>query len=96
MFTDAMLEEISVDRQVLERLVLERLRALCVIEVASDDPRVQADQHRWRQLRRALNRYRGELADLATGFYPTHQRLAHTRVLVGEGWLPPAPVSLED
>jgi hypothetical protein len=90
-FTDVMLDEVPVDRR-----VLDRLRPLRTVEVTPDDPRVQADQRRWRQLRRALNHYRGDLAGLATHLYPTQQRLAHTRVLASDGWLPPAPVPLED
>jgi len=57
---------------------------------------VAADQNRWRRVRRELDRRRGDLIDLAAGRYPARWRLANTRVLTVDQWLPPEPVPLSD
>ncbi len=50
----------------------------------------------WRQIRRLLNERRPELAAMAARLYPDLPRVAGTDLLCWPGWLPPAPLDLDD
>ncbi|WP_344895945.1 hypothetical protein [Actinomadura meridiana] len=54
------------------------------------------DEERWRGERAALNAARGVLGERASRLYPGVARVAGTALLCREGWIPDAPVPLED
>ena len=49
----------------------------------------------WLRVRRYLNEHRHELTQAAQALYPSHQRVAGTPLLARPGWLPDAPVPLD-
>jgi hypothetical protein len=59
------------------------------------DP-VRESQARWRATRRFLNTRRHELSLAAQHLYPPSWRVAGTPLLARPGWLPAAPVPLDD
>lgn len=62
---------------------------------SADTAAVAASRGRWRAQRHWLNRHRGELGAVAAQQYPADNRLARTSLIVGDGWVPDAPVDLE-
>lgn len=60
------------------------------------DPRVTTSQDQWRRTRRALNTNRPALAQLAADTYPENARFDSHGLLVGPGWIPDAPIPLDD
>lgn len=58
------------------------------------DPRVEADQVRWRDARHELNAHRFELGRVAMRLYEPSLRLGDTGLLATAAWLPPQPVAL--
>jgi hypothetical protein len=67
-----------------------------VVVVGDGDDAVRRSQDEWRRVRGELGRRRYELSQAAQELYPQAARVAGTRLLAGPGWLPPAPVPLED
>ncbi|MBD2898803.1 hypothetical protein amrb99_77770 [Actinomadura sp. RB99] len=57
---------------------------------------VNADEERWRAERALLNAGRDRLGRLASDLYPGVPRVAGTRLMCREEWIPDAPVPLED
>ncbi|WP_242884489.1 hypothetical protein [Actinomadura litoris] len=57
---------------------------------------MNAEEQRWRDERRALNADRARLGEIADGLYPGVPRVAGTPLLCREGWIPEAPIPLED
>ncbi len=51
---------------------------------------------RWREVRSLMTRSRQELSHAAAGLYPDLPRVAGTDLLTRPGWLPPAPLPLDD
>jgi transcriptional regulator with XRE-family HTH domain len=68
------------------------------LDLAADDlaldPRVDADQDRWREMRHALNAHRFELGAVAPRLYEPSVRLGATGLVAPSGWVPPEPVEL--
>ncbi|MCP9953770.1 hypothetical protein [Actinomadura madurae] len=54
------------------------------------------DEREWRRARAALDAGRGRLGEIASGLYPDVPRVAGTSLLCRDGWIPDAPVPLED
>ncbi|WP_242903978.1 hypothetical protein [Actinomadura terrae] len=57
---------------------------------------MNAEEQRWRDERDALNAGRARLGEIAGGLYPDVPRVAGTPLLCREGWVPDAPIPLED
>ncbi|MFI0404586.1 hypothetical protein [Actinomadura sp. 3N508] len=53
-------------------------------------------ERRWRAERARLNASRGPLGEVAGALYPDVPRVAGTSLLCREGWIPDAPIPLED
>lgn len=64
--------------------------------VGTLDPAVVASQHEWRLTRRYLNGHRSDLARAAVDLYPREARIGKTALLSPAGWLPEAPVALDE
>jgi transcriptional regulator with XRE-family HTH domain len=64
-------------------------------EDVAQDPRVEADQQQWRDMRQALNKSRFALADVAQRLYESPLRLGTTGLLTNPGWMPSRPVAIE-
>ncbi|MBN9735401.1 transcriptional regulator [Pseudonocardia sp. P1] len=66
-------------------------------EPAAPDPRVVAEQDRWRQVRQALGLRRRALAVAAESLYPDHRLpgCTGTGVIADPSWIPAAPIPLE-
>ena len=62
---------------------------------ADRDHAVRRSQQEWLRARAYLNGHRHELGHAAAGLYPPSRQVAGTRLLAGPGWLPEAPVPLE-
>jgi transcriptional regulator with XRE-family HTH domain len=58
------------------------------------DPRVEADQVRWRDARHEMNAHRFELGQVAVRLYEPSLRLGDTGLVAPSAWLPPQPVAL--
>lgn len=58
------------------------------------DPRVDADQERWREMRHALNAHRFQLGAVAPRLYEPSVRLGTTGLIAPAVWIPPRPVEL--
>jgi transcriptional regulator with XRE-family HTH domain len=58
------------------------------------EPRVAADQTRWRDTRHQLNAQRYELGRVAVRLYDPSLRLGDTGLVAPPAWLPPQPVAL--
>ncbi|MWA04010.1 transcriptional regulator [Actinomadura sp. LD22] len=54
------------------------------------------DEERWRAERTRLNAERDHLGRIASDFYPAVPRVAGTRLMCREDWIPSAPIPLED
>ncbi|MEO3829523.1 hypothetical protein [Actinomadura sp. B10D3] len=54
------------------------------------------DEREWRRARAALDAGRGRLGEVASGLYPDVPRVAGTSLLCRDGWVPDAPIPLED
>ena len=61
----------------------------------ADDGVVRRSQHEWLRARAYLNQHRHELGHAAAELYPRSLRVAGTKLLARPGWLPDAPVPLE-
>jgi transcriptional regulator with XRE-family HTH domain len=57
---------------------------------------IATSQRQWRLVRQGLNRRRFELTQAASGLYTEAQAYGSTALLVRPGWLPKAPVDLEN
>ena len=62
---------------------------------ADRDDAVRRSQQEWRRARAYLNGHRHELGHAAAGLYPRSRPVAGTKLLARPGWLPEAPVPLE-
>lgn len=60
------------------------------------EPRVEADQRAWKQVRRAVNQHRPKLARTAALLYDEDCRLHRTGLLARTEWMPAEPVPLRD
>ena len=62
---------------------------------AADDGAVRRSQQEWRRARAYLNQHRHKLGHAAAELYPRAWQVAGTKLLARPGWLPDAPVPLE-
>ena len=62
---------------------------------ADRDDAVRRGQQEWLRARAYLNGHRHELGHAAAGLYPRSRQVAGTKLLARPGWLPEAPVPLE-
>ena len=65
-------------------------------DVTTPDGAVRRSQQDWRRVRAILNRRRHELGRAAQDLYPRSCRVAGTPLLARPGWIPAAPVPLEE
>jgi hypothetical protein len=66
-----------------------------VTNQAADDGAVRRSQQEWLRARAYLNQHRHELGHAAAELYPRAWQVAGTKLLARPGWLPDAPVPLE-
>jgi len=62
---------------------------------AASDRAVRRSQQEWLRARAYLNQHRHELGQAAAELYPRSRQVAGTKLLARPGWLPDAPVPLE-